>query len=531
MEFSEYAAKETTALVTRALGGSAASSLQHLHALRASIDTATKALETALSTPVGAEREVVDLIGRLAKAAAADTEAAVARTKAEAHKQLEALRAELKEHAKEKDGLAAALKEHAKEKDGLAAALKEHAKETDSLAGALKERTREKEALAAALKDAQGRVETVQTESRRDHDHLEATLVKMRAEAERLSNQLEAAAAQKATLDAAVETAKDRIRALESKVSAMTSLFKASSSRVQTLERAEKEHEQARRELESKLEGAVASEAAAVVHAAPSDSLLDGLLGGFEALAGATSISDVLATLVEQLAAEFPRVALFKVNGNRLQGEHQIGFDLKRDIAKLVMPLGMDSLLTRAASSGRVEQMSGEELADGSRAPFTGSPTIALALPVAAGGETLAVVYADDSGQRDAEQGGHQSRAKFAEALLQHAVALLMRLTAELKTRAELRAYAASLLNEIDQMYVADAKAGKSGEELRHRLKANVEYARSIYGSRVAFECPDAATLIDDQIAMRIDAGRKEPFGRDLAAVAGQTERQAAEAS
>ena len=275
----------------------------------------------------------------------------------------------------------------------------------------------------------------------------------------------------------------------------------------------------------------MASEAAAVVHAAPSDSLLDGLLGGFEALAGATSISDVLATLVEQLAAEFPRVALFKVNGNRLQGEHQIGFDLKRDIAKLVMPLGMDSLLTRAASSGRVEQMSGEELADGSRAPFTGSPTIALALPVAAGGETLAVVYADDSGQRDAEQGGHQSRAKFAEALLQHAVALLMRLTAELKTRAELRAYAASLLNEIDQMYVADAKAGKSGEELRHRLKANVEYARSIYGSRVAFECPDAATLIDDQIAMRIDAGRKEPFGRDLAAVAGQTERQAAEAS
>lgn len=503
MEFSEYAAKETTALVARALGGSAASSLQHLHALRASMDTATKALETALATPVGAEREVADLIARLTKAAAAETEAAVARVKGEAHKQLEALRGELKEHAREKDGLAAALKE----------------------------RTTEKDALAASLTEAQGRVETVQAERQRDHDHLEATLVKMRAEAERTTEQLESAAAQKATIEAAVETAKERVHALESKVGALTALFKASSSRVQTLERAEKEHEQARRDLESKLEGAVAAEAAAVVHAVPSDSLLEGLLGGFEALAGATSVSDVLATLVEQLAAEFPRVALFKVSGNRLQGEHQIGFDLKRDIAKLVMPLGMDSLLTRAASSGRVGQMSGEELADGSRAPFTGSPTIALALPVVAGGETLAVVYADDSGQRDAEEGGHQSRAKFAEALLQHAVALLMRLTAELKTRAELRAYAASLLNEIEQMHVADVKAGKSGQELRHRLKANVEYARSIYASRVAFECPDAAALIDDQLAVRIDAARKEPFGRDLAAVAGQGEREAAEAS
>jgi predicted nucleic acid-binding Zn-ribbon protein len=517
MEFSEIAAKETSTLVNRALSGSAASSLQHLRTLRASIETATKALEAALATPAGADREVAELVARLTKAAAAETDAAVARTKADAHKQLEALRAELKDLTKEKDAVAAAVREHAKEKDAFAATLKD--------------RTKEKEALAVALKDANVRAEVAYAERQRDHDHLEATIGKMRAEAERLTEQLESAAAQKATLEAAVESAKDRIKSLESKVGAVTALFKASSTRVQTLERAEKEHESARKELEARLEGAITSEPSTLVPTAVSDSLLEGLIGGFEALAAATSIADVLATLVEQLAAEFPRVALFKVSGNRLQGEHQIGFDLKRDIAKLVMPLTMDSLLTRAATTGRVEQMSGAELADGSRAPFTGSPSLAIALPVIAGGETLAVVYADDSGQSDAAEGSHQGHVKFAQALLQHAVVLLMRLSAELKTRAELRAYATSLLTEIEQMYAADTKAGKSGEELRNRLKANVEYARSIFASRVAFECPDAATLIDDQLAIKMESARKEPFGRDLTEVVNLGDNRKAEAS
>ena len=52
---------------------------------------------------------------------------------------------------------------------------------------------------------------------------------------------------------------------------------------------------------------------------------LDGLLGAFESLSTATTINDVLATLGEQLAAEFPRVALFRVKGNRLEGAHHLG--------------------------------------------------------------------------------------------------------------------------------------------------------------------------------------------------------------
>ena len=110
--------------------------------------------------------------------------------------------------------------------------------------------------------------------------------------------------------------------------------------------------------------------------------LLDASIQSIDELSSATSISDLLASLVRQLSIEFSRVALFRVKGNRLEGEYQIGFDDTTDVTKLVLPLNLDSLITRAASSGLVEQLKGTDLDDSSRAPFGGSPTSAMALPV-----------------------------------------------------------------------------------------------------------------------------------------------------
>ena len=39
------------------------------------------------------------------------------------------------------------------------------------------------------------------------------------------------------------------------------------------------------------------------------------------------------------LASEFSRVALFNVNGNRLEGRRQTGFDFGSDISKVAVPL------------------------------------------------------------------------------------------------------------------------------------------------------------------------------------------------
>ena len=85
------------------------------------------------------------------------------------------------------------------------------------------------------------------------------------------------------------------------------------------------------------------------------------------------------------------------MKGNRLEGAHQIGFDLTSDIGKVMMPLAMDSLLTRAVSSGRTEHVSGEDRQQPSAVRRT--PTCALAMPIIVDGEAMAVVYADDSGQ------------------------------------------------------------------------------------------------------------------------------------
>jgi hypothetical protein len=195
----------------------------------------------------------------------------------------------------------------------------------------------------------------------------------------------------------------------------------------------------------------------------------------------------------------------------------------------------MDSLLARAASSGQVERLSAEELAESNAAPFSGSPMNALALPIMAGGEPLAIVYADDSGAPAPESADAiDVNVRFAEAMQQHAAALLSRLTNELKTLNELQAYAGSLVRELEQMHAADVQSGLSATELQERLKGNLEYARSIYNSRIALEGADAAGLLDEELASMIKAQQATPFGRDLAVASGRPElgnRSKAEAS
>ena len=153
-----------------------------------------------------------------------------------------------------------------------------------------------------------------------------------------------------------------------------------------------------------------------------------------------------------------------------------------------MMPLAMDSLLTRAVSSGRTERVSGDRT-DSSHLPFGGTPTCALAMPIVVDGEAMAVVYADDSGEARRFEGGQRrserairrapppSRGRPADAADVGA-----------EGHGGLRGYAGSLVSETEQMYEADVAAGKMGNDLLKRLHANLDYARSIYANRVASE-------------------------------------------
>jgi len=532
MDFREYAAKETTASISRVLAVSAQASRQQLDALHAALNAAAKAIESALSPSQDVERAVADLANKLTETATAAAERAAKRVSDEAQKAADTLRVELQAQVDEKNALAVSLTEVQTLSDKLLGELKTAAQRTEATSheltqarGALEKLDAERTALSAARDDESRR----RTSAEQDLHKTREALQGIRAELDGARKTLELTISEKTTLEDATSVAQSQAQAAEAKLSAVTDLFKAASARVKILERAQADQDRMIRELKEK---AHPTPAAGGGQVAP-PSLFEDLLGGFQALATAKTINEVLTTLTEQLAVQFSRVALFRVKTNHLQGEHQIGFDLKTDIGKVVMPLGMESLLTRAAGSRRIERLSGNASKDSSRALFGGSPACALALPIVVGEEILAVIYADDSGSAaDERPEVIEASAQFADAMLQHSVALLMRLTNELKTLAELRAYATSLLQEIQQMYEADVTAGKAGQELQSRLKANLEYARSIYTNRVSLEGADAAALLDDQLSAMIEAQRSAPFGRDLAVTVGRKDAgRAAEAS
>jgi predicted nucleic acid-binding Zn-ribbon protein len=553
--------------------------LGHLDTLRAEFNELTRGKD-ALVGSLAESRARVDAVRAELSIQAQDLsdlaseKDAVASALQEAHAHADALRAELEGEGTQRQALLAELEGESGRRQALLAELEGEAARAQALQQQLDAAYAEQRTLAEALStatttqemDASARaalehdlraahtlIESVQaeaatatsaleTELRVAHDLLGAAqnelthtsgtlepelrsalelLETARAEAAQANSELQAMAADKASLEHALAEANSQAHAAEAKLAATTTLFKTSSSRLKLLEREREQHEDALQDLTARFEAEGTREVEVELAQAgpgPAVALLDGLLGAFEAMSGAATIGDVLSTLVEQLVNEFPRVALFRVKGNRLEGAHQIGFDLTNDIGKVMMPLAMDSLLTRAVSSGRTERVSGDRT-DSSHLPFGGSPTCALAMPIVVDGEPMAVVYADDSGRPESQQANDDLNARFAEALRHHAVALLTRLTSELKAMAELRGYAGSLLSETEQMYEADVAAGKTGDDLLGRLHANLDYARSIYANRVASEPASTSSLLEAQLAGTIDLHRDNAFGRDLAVV------------
>lgn len=250
---------------------------------------------------------------------------------------------------------------------------------------------------------------------------------------------------------------------------------------------------------------------------------IEHLRSAFHRFSSATTMDDVLDGMLEALGTEFARVALFDVAANRIEGRRHIGFDAEGGISKVVVPLNVQSPLANAVRSAQVQGFPARELTDPSHVPFGGTPTFVLALPVPVRGRVIAVLYADDCDQRDAEFVTPERQVKFAEALLWHVVPLLTRLSIEADSIAELRAYAASVVRDLESVYLVDA-AGHKGPVLRERLQHNLDYARDRFADRIESEPPSAATLLDEEIAKAVKAAT--PFARELAAVAGVREAE-----
>ncbi len=263
---------------------------------------------------------------------------------------------------------------------------------------------------------------------------------------------------------------------------------------------------------------------------------LDRLLAVSASFAGVSTADDVWAAMVAALGTEFSRVALFKVADGQLQGLlRHVGFKFPGNAAHVGVPYPIDSVLDRSITSGQIETVTADALEPTAGTAFGGTPACGLALPIELDGEVCAVLYADDSDQPHRAFGNVELRRKFADLLRQQAAPLLMRLPTELKAVAEFREYAARLVAELENMYAADVNARKKGEDLRRRLKDNVECARGIYAQRVSAEAPSAADLIEEELALAVAAQRATAYGRDLTAVLGASDSarrtQAARAS
>jgi hypothetical protein len=369
---------------------------------------------------------------------------------------------------------------------------------------AMREAAHERDALAADLRDSAGRTEALRAE-------LDGAVAAAIAERDALHAELSARAARIAALEAELA---DATRSAHEERGGLADRLEIAIARADALEQAHAAEVTARTHIQAQLDvlareaeraeaGTGRRDGDAAGEALQRDvdrlaALFDGSVRALAEMAQVTNSADLLTALAKRLSLQFSRIALFRVKGDRLAGEQQIGFDAL-DITTFVLPSSGESLVARALRSGTLARATGLEAGD-TGLPPGGPSTLALALPILLHGVAIAVVYADDAGMPGPEA-GHETSVQFAELLVGHAVALLVRYTHELRTLAELREYAATLLAEARTMYQADLESGRSGETLRSRLRESLDCASQLYAYRAAMEGTVAAGLLDEQIA------------------------------
>jgi hypothetical protein len=541
MDFRHLATHETAALLTERLAANVSRISGELQTVRLAID----ALDQTLHSDEPAEAAAGaahDLGERLAQAAHEATEAACEAVRREAEASLAAA-AERAQH--EQAQLTQALHElresAARDLGTLRAELQDRTAALDAANAELQDRTAALDAANAKLGAVRSQAEGTTTE--RDVARREAAQLKK--ETAQLKKQVEAAAAEHGKIVGALDKAKALLKDTEAERRTLAGELDAAAQRLDAAERANEELDGVQLALHARLEAAAATvatlnreveEAHAKAARAKRDAetaaqasvrdqarrltqaRMHQVVAALQKMGASVTLDDLLGALVEALATEFSRVALFRVNGSRLQGVHQVRLDFESDISNVVIPLTMDSLLAQAVASGHVEGFPVSELADRGGAPFGGTPAFVLAMPVVLRQAVAAVIYADDSDQPEASADAATHKRTFASLLWEFAGPHLSKLSIDAKELTELRNYATLLLDEIEYVYHADETAGRRGDELRKRLSDNLECAKRIYAQRVASEGPPAGRLLDEQLAAMLAAKADTGFGEDLLA-------------
>ena len=304
----------------------------------------------------------------------------------------------------------------------------------------------------------------------------------------------------------------------------------------ETAARQEEAAREARREAEAAFAARVSAEQAAERDATLA--IAAQLLETMRALDAAPSLSAVLDELAQGAARFTTRVAVLLARDDKLYGWAWRGFDESAGApGDYVAPFAAAGIAGLAAESGET-QTAGPPDARGVLRPMR-PDRVALALPLRAAGDVVAVVYADNDGERADADGPPrapvvpspwpeliETLARHAERCLETVIArslpeLLRAGAIERARRLTLRSddeaaerYARLLVAEIKLYHEALVDEARREQDLLRRLRPQIERAQQLYEERVTAAVRSRTRYFEQELVRTLAGGDPSLLGQ-----------------
>jgi chemotaxis protein histidine kinase CheA len=513
-------------------------------AVQSALDAAAADSEAALATlREQAERERAEALA-LSDQSAGERDTALASLREELERGRDTALADLRsELGGDREAAMADLREELERKreEQLSALRTQLDHERDTMLADLRarlERERDEAAASSSLTTALADAEHAKHDLEARATALEQDLEQARREAEEARRaagdaQREAGDAQRAAEQARAEADQARADASAAEMSRRNEAEARQSADVarQMAEDAQQQAGQARQAAEQSL---------LLTHAADRQQELacsDRTLAAFRKLDEARSLTAVLRVLADQAEHEIGRVALLLVIGSRLRGWEWRG--LAGTDAAIDVPIDPGTVFDRAIASGFPVSTSDAPLgADGDPlAALLAIPPgrVGLAVPISVGGRVVAILYADDAGDRTPVV--PSTWPELAEILARHAGRCLEALTVShasaLAGRAQddrvsaaprhpdeamaladeqseeesARRYARLLISEIKLYNETAVEQGRAERDLLTRLGPEIERARRLYEEKIPAAVRQRVECFDEEVVRTLAGG------------------------
>jgi hypothetical protein len=271
-------------------------------------------------------------------------------------------------------------------------------------------------------------------------------------------------------------------------------------------------HDDIRRHVQIAVDEALTAEPPRLPDVAPVQRLLDAV----RSLGRARSLSETLDTLALCAAGETHRAAVLTIRGGRVHGWRFIGFgplDLEPSIELSPDQAGIIAHAVRANAV-----TSGQPAPSFAELPHGAS---CIALPIALGGEVVAVLYADGDESRALNPDALEILTRYAargiEALTAFKVARSLTAAASVSDapataadedgEAAARRYARLLVSEIKLYHEDSVAAGRRDRDLSSRLGGEISRARALYEQRIPPHVRYRAAYFDDELVRTLADG------------------------